>query len=97
MKTHVDLYLQGRELGRKDVWWLKTVSEGKQRKNVPDYLLVIQGRMGALEIKHPGRVATPTPGQERQLRKIRRAGGRTLVSNELTEIVQWLEQFPHGT
>lgn len=61
------------------VWWMKVSGGVYQRPNVPDYLLCVAGRFVAVELKHPDGSTKPTPGQQHELDKIERAGGRSLV------------------
>lgn len=61
------------------VWWVKISGSPFQRPNVPDYLLCVDGRFVAVELKHPDGSTKPTPGQEHEMRKIDAAGGSTMV------------------
>lgn len=62
-------------------WVFKVVGNYRQRSGVPDLLVVIEGLMFALEVKHqrPGEslaaaVERATPLQREQIRKLRAAG-----------------------
>lgn len=61
------------------VWWFKVSGGPFQRPNVPDYLLCVEGRFVAVELKHPDGSTEPTPGQLHELQRIEKAGGWSWV------------------
>jgi Holliday junction resolvase len=57
-------------------WWVMKIAGGAfQRAGVPDLLLVKSGRAVFLEVKQPGKKATPL--QEQVMRELRDIGGAT--------------------
>lgn len=77
---------------RKPVWFIKTRGGPMQRAGLPDYILCINGRFGALELKNPrDENPKPTPAQRLQLREIHRSGGFSWVMNDYQQIVLAIE------
>jgi hypothetical protein len=60
-------------LAGEPIWYLKTSGSAFQRAGVADYLVIYDGRAGALELKSPGE--RPTPPQEHELRWVAKAHG----------------------
>ena len=58
-------------------WKLKVVGHSKQRSDIPDWLLCLDGRFAGIEFKiqRSGKISS-TPGQANELNLIRKAGGR---------------------
>lgn len=74
------------------VWFLKVKGGIMQRSGVPDYLLCINGRFGALEMKTPqDKIAVPTNIQRQRLKEIHESGGFAWVMNDYQEIVLNIE------
>lgn len=65
-----------KELG---AWWYMPVQNGMGVVGVPDFIACLTGRFVAIETKAPGKEATVTPNQLRQLNGIAMAEGAALV------------------
>ena len=91
LKARVHEFLSGLRKSGRPVWFLKVHGGPMQRVGVPDYLLIVNGKAAALELKHPQeRNPTPTVAQDRELFWIRHAGGNTLLSNNLEQTKAWI-------
>ena len=62
------------------VWYAMPMGTGYGNSGVPDFLCCIKGKFLAIEAKAGKGI--PTALQEKNLRDIEKAGGRTLVVNE---------------
>jgi hypothetical protein len=71
------------------VWYMKVHGGPMQKAGVPDFLIVLDGRLHAIELKRPGAKATPL--QALTMRKIATAGGVTGVATTLNEFRSLLE------
>ena len=58
-------------------WWLKTWSNGIQRKGVPDLLVCCNGFFIGIELK--AATGNPSDLQKREIKKIRKAGGISMI------------------
>jgi hypothetical protein len=79
---------------RPDVWCLKVHGSQFQRAGVADRILCVRGMFAAVEVK--SRTTKPTPLQERELERVRRAGGTAVVVRSLNEfqaVVLQMEKF----
>lgn len=74
------------------------VTGGFGKSGVPDIIVCYRGRFLAVECKAGKN--KPTALQEREMERIREAGGSTLVINEdnINELQEWLHarSSPHG-
>ena len=74
------------------------VTGGFGKSGVPDIIVCYRGRFLAIECKAGKN--KPTALQEREMERIREAGGSTLVINEdnINELQEWLHarSSPHG-
>lgn len=76
------------------IYMFKVHGNWYQRAGVPDIIGFLDGRGFGLELKQPGKTATPL--QERNLGRIRAAGGaaRVVVTTEPVEaVIGWLSQY----
>lgn len=88
-KYDIDKWLK--TLGPDRVWHHKTFTGGFGASGAPDYLLCLNGAMWGLEIKRPGKSATPI--QQRRIEAIRRAGGHAVAGTAevvIAELRAWL-------
>jgi hypothetical protein len=60
-------------------WWYMPVQNGMGVVGIPDFIVCLAGRFVAIETKAPGKEATVTPNQMRQLNGIATAEGTALV------------------
>lgn len=67
-------------LTEKGVWYFMPVSNGMGRHGIPDFIACNKGRFIAVECKANGGKTTAL--QERELQRIRDAGGISLVIDE---------------
>lgn len=92
LKSKVDRLLRSLLADGWPIWWLKVHGGPMQRAGVPDYLLCLNGRFLALEIKHPDDAAPrPAPRQLVELQAITRARGTWLVANSIEAVDTWLQ------
>jgi hypothetical protein len=68
------------------IWWMKVHGGRFQKSKVSDYLLCIQGRFVAIELKHPDEPPEPEPGQVNRLLEVQRARGVVRVFNSLDSL-----------
>ncbi len=69
-----------RRLKKAGAWYTMPYQSGYSQAGVPDFIVCHEGLFWGIECKF-GR-NKPTPRQEEEMRRIREAGGRTLVINE---------------
>ena len=60
------------------LWFVKIHGHGMQRPGIPDYLICLEGRFVAVELKRPGE--NPTPIQTLEMRAILAARGYATVA-----------------
>ncbi len=72
----------------RDTWAFKVHGGGVyQRPNIPDWLICRRGLLLAVELKHPTDLSEgPTPGQQRELEWLERAGAETAVCRSVREV-----------
>lgn len=94
LKGKVDSHLRERQRARRDLWYFKVHGGPHQRAGVPDYIGCLAGRFWAVELKHPDD-ADPQPGPRQlvELQAIRSAQGRTLVTNNLADVIAFLDSI----
>lgn len=66
-----------------DLWFMKVHGGPYQKAGVPDFLGCYHGVMFYIEVKQPGKV--PTPLQEIEMRRLRRAGAIGGVATSVDE------------
>jgi hypothetical protein len=74
-------------LKKQDVWYYMPVQNGMGMMGIPDFIICWQGRFFAVECKAPGKRATVTPLQERNIRGIQASGGVAVVVTSLEEFL----------
>ena len=74
----------------KGAWVFKVHGHLGQKKGVPDILACLQGRFIAIEVKRPG--GKLSEYQEREIAAIERAGGRTIVARDVSDVMDLLEE-----
>jgi len=72
-------------------WTVKVQSANKT--GVPDILCCYRGLFIAIELKRPSRKAEGSALQEYQIRKIKEAGGRAFVANNLATVEQFFKEL----
>jgi hypothetical protein len=94
---HVKPWLEAVERAGAPLWWRKIHGSAFSR-DMPDILFMINvahlihpsqlgyRSYGAVELKNPDDPKPPTPKQLRELRRIEKGGGDTLVSHDLDEV-----------
>lgn len=90
LKDRVDARLKALKSAGAPIWWLKIHGGPMQRAGVPDYLLCVAGRFGAMELKSPEETPQFSLNQKREAEWITSAGGVVLLSNKLTDIDGYL-------
>lgn len=76
-------------LKERGAWYAMPMGTGYGNSGVPDFLVCLNGEFLAIEAK-AGR-GVPTALQEKNMRDIEKAGGRTLVINEQSLELKVLE------
>jgi pantoate kinase len=76
-------------LKERGAWYAMPIGTGYGNSGVPDFLVCLNGEFLAIEAK-AGR-GVPTALQEKNMRDIEKAGGRTLVVNEQSLELKVLE------
>ena len=76
-------------LKERGAWYAMPIGTGYGNSGVPDFLVCLNGEFLAIEAK-AGR-GVPTALQEKNMRDIEKAGGRTLVINEQSLELKVLE------
>ena len=74
-----------RDLKARGVWVTKTYGS-QLRRGLPDLICCVRGRFVGLEVKRPGRTATPL--QEEELRRITSAGGTARVVFSVADVAE---------
>jgi hypothetical protein len=67
-------------------WWFMPVSNGMGAMGVPDFIVCYKGVFIAIETKAPGREASVTPLQERNLTAINQAFGFAIVASDVKHV-----------
>lgn len=75
-----------RWLNARGAWWYMVVPNGYSRAGVPDFIACLNGRMLAIETKAPGKRRNTTPNQKRELAAVQRAGGISLVIDDVSQL-----------
>ncbi len=70
---------------------IKIVGSPQQQRGLPDLVACVDGTFVGIEVKRPGRKATP--GQARELERIGLAGGRAAVVTSLAELEELLTEL----
>lgn len=78
-------------LAKAGAWYCMPATGGYGKIGVPDFLVCHKGRFLAVEAKAPGKRNNTTKAQNDQLDEIFRAGGRSLVCDDVSVLVSWLE------
>jgi hypothetical protein len=71
-----------------ECWFFLPVSNGMGTMGIPDIICCYRGRLVAIEVKAPGKVANTTPLQDAQLKAIRGAHGFGFVTDDVAT-VKW--------
>lgn len=82
VKAIVKKYL--REIG---AYYYMPVQNGMGVVGVPDFIVCLGGRFIAIETKAPGKEATVTANQQRQMDAIKKAGGDAYVVTSLDDMI----------
>ena len=72
----------------------KVVGGPAQQRGTPDLLICVGGRFVAIELKVPGKTAAPL--QLMELQKIRNAGGRAEVFDDIENIRRFIQGLESG-
>lgn len=78
---------------RERAWFVKTAGNAAQRSGIPDILICIDGNFIGLELKREDGSGRPSKQQEIECSKIQKAGGYSLISNDFTEIKNYIESI----
>lgn len=85
------------EMRAKRLWYVKVVGSRFQRAGVPDYILAVEGRFGAIELKRPDGKGTLATKQKNERAKIQSAGGApSIVAESLLEVVAFVAHLRAG-
>lgn len=90
VKAKIKEYLDS--LGE-DCWHFNPMMMGYGRKGIPDIVGCYKGHMFAVEIKAPGKKHTITPWQERECRKILKACGIIIVTDNAEDVKNALQRY----
>jgi hypothetical protein len=80
-------------------WYYMPVSNGMGRVGCPDILACYNGMFIAIETKAPGKRASVTPNQQREIADIQTANGLALVVDDVEQVKEALNAqiIPAGT
>lgn len=82
---------------REEAWFLKTSGNAAQKSGIPDILVCVRGKFIGLELKREDGSGKPSEQQEIECRKISRAGGYSLISNNLNEIKDFINRIVNNS
>ena len=77
------------ELRAQGCYVFKVVGGPAQQRGTPDLLICVNGRFVAIELKVPGKSAAPL--QLLELQKVRNAGGKAEVFNDIENIRRFIQ------
>lgn len=83
-------------LNRHSAYWYMVVPNGYSRAGVPDFIACLDGHFIGIETKAPGKRHNTTPNQKRELHWITRAGGRSLVVDDVAQLDAALGDITHA-
>jgi len=78
-----------RWLTARGVYYYMPVQNGMGQSGIPDFMCCfpwLNGRMVAIETKAPGKRGSTTPNQDREIRKINKAGGVAVVIDDVCQL-----------
>ena len=61
---------------------------------VPDIICCYRGLFIAIEVKAPGKLGTLTANQAAHIEQIQQAGGRAIVADDVSKVVDLLDTLP---
>jgi hypothetical protein len=67
-------------------WWVKTHGDQFSRPGIPDLLVCYKGFFAGIEMKSA--TGTPSDDQERELARIKDAGGLSIVARSAEQVVR---------
>lgn len=82
-------------LNARGAYWYMVVPTGYSRAGVPDFIVCLGGRFIGIETKAPGKRNNTTPHQKRELGWIQRAGGISLVVDDVDQVEQAIGGIIH--
>lgn len=71
---------------RDEAWFFKVGGNAAQKSGIPDILVCIKGRFIAIELKREDGSGKPSEQQIIECKKINRAGGIAIVSDDFKEV-----------
>lgn len=74
-------------------WYYMPVSNGMGRVGCPDILACYNGMFIAIETKAPGKRASVTPNQQREIADIQTANGLALVVDDVEQVKEAIREF----
>jgi VRR-NUC domain len=80
-----------RELKKRGIWFYMPVQNGMGVVGIPDLICCWEGKFLAIETKAPGKRTNTTPNQERVLNEIRTHGGHSIVVDDVSQLIEYLE------
>ena len=78
-----------------NAYWYMVVPTGYSRAGVPDFIVALNGQFVGIETKAPGKRAKTSPNQKRELAWIARAGGISLVVDDVRQLDEALGALTH--
>lgn len=75
---------------RQDAWFLKVVGSASQHSGIPDIICCIRGKFICIEDKREDGSGKVSKNQLIEIKKINKAGGHAIVSNNLEEIKKYI-------
>lgn len=85
VKAAVKKVLQAR-----DIWFFMPMQNGFGVVGIPDFICCWRGQFLAIETKAPGKRGSTTANQDRRLEEIREHGGWSLVVDDATQLIEFL-------
>ena len=73
-------------LDKLGAWYFMPMQNGMGRVGIPDFVICLQGYFVGVETKAPGKRKNTTPNQKRELAGIKRAGGISVVVDDVSQL-----------
>lgn len=77
----------------KDCWYYMPVQNGMGVVGIPDLVCCVQGHFVGIETKAPGKRKNLSPNQKLRLAEIEAAGGRTLVADDVQQVIDAFKEW----
>ena len=83
-------------LNERGVYYYMPVSNGFGRVGAPDFICCYRGHFFGVETKAPGCERNTTPNQDREKAAIEAAGGISIVTSQVNDVIQIIEEIDYA-